>query len=99
VQPIFITVDPQRDTPEIIGEWTAAFGPNLLGLTGTPEQIDKAAKAFAIYYKKGDETPGGYLMDHLRITYLFGPDGKPVAMLPADKGGDAVAAELAKWVK
>jgi protein SCO1/2 len=99
VQPIFITVDPQRDTPEIVGEWTSAFGPNLLGLTGTPEQIDKAAKAFAIYYKKGNETPGGYLMDHLRITYLFDPDGKPIAMLPADKGADAVAAELAKWVK
>lgn len=99
VQPIFITVDPKRDTPEVIGEWTSAFGPNLLGLTGTAEQIDKAAKAFAIYYSKGDDTPGGYLMDHLRVTYLFDPDGKPVAMLPADKGKDAVAGELAKWVK
>lgn len=99
IQPIFITIDPQRDTPEVVGQWTGAFSPRLLGLTGTPQQIDKAAKAFAIYYKKGDETPGGYLMDHLRITYLMDPDGKPVAMLPADKGREAVEAELDKWVK
>ncbi|WP_245892705.1 SCO family protein [Novosphingobium guangzhouense] len=99
VQPIFITVDPARDTPEIVGQWTSAFGPQLLGLTGTPQQIESAAKAFAIYYKKGADTPGGYLMDHVRITYLFDPDGKPVAMLPSDQGRKAVEAELEKWVK
>ncbi|AOR79300.1 SCO family protein [Novosphingobium resinovorum] len=99
VQPIFITVDPQRDTPEIVGQWTSAFGPRLLGLTGTPQQIESAAKAFAIYYKKGSDTPGGYLMDHVRITYLFDPDGKPIAMLPSDQGRKAVEAELEKWVK
>jgi protein SCO1/2 len=99
VQPIFITIDPARDTPAIVGQWTAAFGPRLLGLTGTPAQVDQAAKAFAAYYKKGEETPGGYLMDHSRIAYLMDPDGKPIAMLPIDKNPDAVAAELAKWVK
>lgn len=99
VQPIFITIDPQRDTPEIVGQWTAAFSPKLIGLTGTPEQVSVAAKAFVAYYAKGEETPGGYLMDHSRITYLFDPDGKPIAMLPADKGGPAVTAELEKWVR
>ncbi|MEE4452834.1 SCO family protein [Novosphingobium resinovorum] len=100
VQPIFITIDPARDTPAIVGEWTAAFGPRLLGLTGTPAQVDKAAKAFAAYYKKGTPTPdGGYLMDHTRIAYLMDPNGKPVAMLPVDQKPDAVEAELAKWVK
>lgn len=99
VQPIFISIDPARDTPQIVGEWTAAFGPRLLGLTGTPQQVEQASKAFASYYKKGEDTPGGYLMDHSRIAYLMDPDGKPISMLPIDKGPDAVAAELAKWVK
>lgn len=99
VQPIFISIDPARDTPQVVGEWTAAFGPRLLGLTGTPAQIDQAAKAFASYYKKGEATPGGYLMDHSRIAYLMAPDGKPISMLPVDKGPEAVEAELAKWVK
>lgn len=99
VQPIFITIDPARDTPEVVGQWTAAFSPRLLGLTGSPEQIDKAAKAFAAYYKKGAETSGGYLMDHSRIAYLMDPDGKPIAMLPIDQKPEAVEAELARWVK
>jgi protein SCO1/2 len=102
VQPIFISIDPARDTPEVVGQWTAAFGPRLLGLTGTPEQVKKAADAFAAYYKKGEETAGGYLMDHSRVAYLMDPDGKPIAMLlPVDNGppAPAVAAELAKWVK
>jgi len=99
VQPIFISIDPERDTPEVVGQWTAAFGPRLLGLTGTPEQVKQAVKAFAAYYAKGKETPGGYLMDHSRIAYLMDAQGKPIAMLPVDKGPDAVAAELAKWVR
>jgi protein SCO1/2 len=99
VQPIFITVDPERDTPKVVGQWTAAFSPRLLGLTGTPSQVAAAAKAFAAYYAKGAETSGGYLMDHSRTAYLRGPDGQPIALLPVDKGGAAVAADLEKWVK
>ncbi|WP_229736218.1 SCO family protein [Novosphingobium endophyticum] len=99
VQPIFISIDPARDTPEIVGQWTSAFGPRLLGLTGTPEQVKTAADAFVAYYQKGTDTPGGYLMDHSRIVYLMDPNGKPIAMLPVDKGPEAVSAELAKWVK
>lgn len=99
VQPIFITVDPARDTPKVIGEWTAAFSPRLLGLTGTPAQIKQAADAFAAYYKRGETTPGGYLMDHTRTSYLMGPDGKPIALLPLEQGPDAIAATLDTWVK
>ena len=99
VQPIFITIDPARDTPQVVGEFAAAFSPRLLGLTGTQAQIDAAAKAFAIYHAKGKETPGGYLMDHSRIAYLMGPKGEPIAMLPVDKTPQDVSAELAKWVK
>jgi protein SCO1/2 len=99
VQPIFITVDPERDTPKVVGQWTAAFSPRLMGLTGTPAQVAAAAKAFAAYYSKGEETSGGYLMDHSRTAFLMDPDGKPIALLAVDKGGPAVAADLEKWVK
>lgn len=99
VQPIFITIDPERDTPARVGEFAAAFSPRLLGLTGTPQQVDQAAKAFAAYYARGKTQPGGgYLMDHSRVAYLMDRDGKPIAMLPVDKTDKAVAAELAKWV-
>jgi protein SCO1 len=99
IQPIFISIDPGRDTPEKVGEFAAAFSPRLLGLTGTAAQVDGAAKAFKVYYAKGAQSAGGYLMDHSRIAYLMDRDGKPLSMLPVDKGPDAVAADLAKWVK
>jgi len=99
VQPIFITIDPERDTGPRVGEFTAAFSPRLLGLTGTTQQVDQAARAFAAYYARGKTQPGGgYLMDHSRVAYLMDKDGKPIAMLPVDKDDKAVAAELARWV-
>jgi protein SCO1 len=99
VQPIFITIDPARDTPARVGEFAAAFSPRLIGLTGTPAQVDAAAKAFVAPYSKGQETAGGYLMDHSRNAILFDPQGAPVAILPIDQGPEATAAELMKWVK
>jgi protein SCO1/2 len=98
VQPIFVTIDPARDTPKVVGEFTHAFSNDLLGLTGTAEQVDRAAKAFAVYYQKGEGTNGGYLMDHSRAAYLMGRKGEPIATLPVDQSAEAVAAELAKWV-
>ena len=99
VQPIFISIDPARDTPAAVGQFAAAFHPRLIGLTGTPQQVDAAAKAFSAYYARGKESAGGYLMDHSRVVYLMGRKGEPIAMLPADKGPQAVSAELEKWVK
>lgn len=99
VVPIFITVDPERDTPAIVGQFAAAFSPRVIGLTGPRAEIDKVAKEFAVYSEKGTVTPGGYLINHSRIVYLMGPKGEPIAMLPADKGPDAVAEEIVKWVK
>jgi protein SCO1/2 len=99
VQPIFITIDPERDTPEVVGEFASAFSDDLIGLTGTAEQIADAASKFRVFYARGEESEaGGYLMDHSRIVYLFGPSGEPLATLPADTSADAVAEELAKWV-
>jgi protein SCO1/2 len=100
VRQIFVSVDPARDTPKVVGEFVSAFGPDIVGLTGTPEQVAAAAKAFRVYYSKGkDEGGGAYLVDHSSVTYLFDPAGKPLATLPTDQGAPAVAQELAKWVR
>lgn len=100
VQPIFITIDPTRDTPEKIGEYTANFGEQLIGLTGTPEEIDRAARNFAVYYERGPEDDNvGYLMDHSRAAYLMGRDGEPIALLSVDQSAELVASELDQWVR
>lgn len=100
VVPIFISIDPERDTPAKVGEFAAAFTDKAVGLTGSPEAIKASADKFGVYYSKGESTAdGAYLMNHSNIVYLFGPDGRPVAMLPTDEGADAVAAELARWVR
>lgn len=99
VQAVFITIDPERDTPAVVGEFISAFSDDLIGLTGSPEAIKAAADAFRVYYKKGEVAEGGgYLVDHTNIVYLFDPMGEPLSMLPTSEGADAVAEELAKWV-
>jgi protein SCO1 len=101
VVPLFITIDPARDTPQKVGEFAAHFGRELIGLTGSAEQVAQAAKAYAVFYKKGEgSSPAAYLMDHSSAAYLMGPDGQPIALLPidVDDKGKSVAAELAKWV-
>jgi protein SCO1/2 len=98
VQPIFISIDPERDTPQVVGQFTGAFSPKLVGLTGSTEQVAEAVKMFASYAKKGPVTPeGGYLMDHMRTAYLMAPDGKPIALLPVEQGPEVIAADLARW--
>jgi len=99
VAPLFVSIDPARDTPAVIGQFAAHFGKELTGLTGTEAEIAAIAKSYGVYYKKGEGTgPNSYLMDHSRAAYLMGPDGQPIALLPVDKDAAAVAAELAKWV-
>lgn len=100
LQPIFISVDPERDTPPVLKQYVAAFGSPLIGLTGTQAQIAATAKAYGVYYAKRQE-PGSsdYLMDHLRATMLFDGDGKPISLLKTDESAQAVAEELAHWVR
>ena len=99
VQPIFITTDPERDTPEVLKEYVRAFHPRLVGLTGTPRQVADAAKGYAVYYDKAPLPDGGYVMNHSRILFLMGPDGKPIAMLPHEEGAAAMQATLERWVR
>ena len=100
IAPIFVSVDPERDTPPVLKQYVTAFSPKLIGLTGTPEQIAKVAKEYAIVYSK-EQKPGAtdYLMNHSRVAYLFGPKGDPIALIPQDGTPDAIAAELKRWVR
>lgn len=100
VAPIFITIDPERDTPAALKPFVAAFHPRLVGLTGTPEQISAVAKTYGVYAKRMDTgDPENYLMDHSAMVYLFDPDGKPVAFLPHEGlTAQAVTALLATHV-
>jgi len=99
IVPMFISVDPERDTPKVVGEFTHAFSDDLLGLTGTPDEIAKTAKEFAVYYEKGKaNSEGGYLVNHSTQAYLMGRKGQPIALVPVDKGPQDVAASLEQWV-
>lgn len=98
VQPILISVDPERDTPEHMKEYVGHFGPDLRGLTGTQEQVAAAAKAYGVYFAKvpnaGD--PDSYLVDHTSITYLMDPDGKFVQHFRHDLPPEEMAEQLRK---
>jgi protein SCO1/2 len=98
LQPLFITVDPKRDTPAVVKQYAAAFGPRIVGLTGTPEQIAAAAKAYRVYYAEHRTGPGpdDYSMDHSSVLYLMGPDGRFIAPVRADQTGPEIAAALGK---
>lgn len=100
VQPIFISVDPARDTPAVLKPYVSAFHPRLIGLTGSDAEIAAVAKDYAVYYRKA-ETNGasGYLVDHARMATLFGPKGEPIALIPQDGSPEEIAAELDKWVR
>jgi protein SCO1/2 len=99
VQPIFITVDPARDTPAVLRQYVAAFHPRLIGLTGSAEEIAAVARVYRINYERGAGPAGGYLMNHTRIAVLYAPDGAPLAIIPHDQGPEGVATELGKWVR
>lgn len=100
VQPIFISVDPARDTPAVLKPFVAAFHPRLIGLTGSEEEIARVAKAHGVYFAKmGEAGAKDYLVDHSRIALLFGPKGEPIAIVPHDKGAAVIAEELRKWVR
>lgn len=82
VQPLFITIDPERDTPPVLADYVKLFHPSIVGLTGTAEQIAAVAKAYRVYYARsqGEPDPTQYLMDHSTFAYLLAPDGSFVTV-------------------
>jgi protein SCO1/2 len=99
--PVFVSVDPGRDTPAVMKPYVAAFGPELIGLSGSVAETAKVAKEYGVYYKAEAAPKGaaGYLVDHASQAMLFGPDGAPIALIPTDQGVDAVASTFAEWVR
>jgi protein SCO1/2 len=100
VQPLFVTVDPKRDTPTVVKQYAAAFGPRIVGLTGSAEQIASAARAYRVYYAEHRTGPGpdDYSMDHSSVLYLMGPDGRFIAPVRSDQSGPEMAAVLTKLI-
>ena len=78
IQPLFITIDPERDTPDVIGEYATTFHPDFIGLTGSVDEIGTVASSFKVYYAKNQtgEDADDYLMDHSAFTYVAGPDAR-----------------------
>lgn len=97
IQPILISVDPERDTPEALKNYAAYFHPSLIGVTGTPEQIAALAKAFGAGYVKQPARPdGSYAVDHSANTYLVGKDGRLAATLPYGAAANDLRAAIRK---
>ena len=106
VQPIFISIDPARDTPARLKTFVNAFHPRLMGLTGTEADVAAVAKRFAVVYQKVPAGNGQYLVDHSRWAMLLGPEGQPIMFLSVGKStlaGDGtpakIAGELSTWVR
>ena len=97
IQPIFITVDPERDTVQQMGEYVENFHPTQVGLTGSAEEIAKVAKAYRVYYARvEDQGDGDYLMDHSSILYLMDRDGKFVTHFNYGTDAKALSKALAE---
>jgi protein SCO1/2 len=98
IVPIFITIDPARDTVEQMANYMPSFHPRMVGLTGTEEQIKQAASAYRVFYSKadGDKAGDGYLMDHSTFMYLMNPAGEYVTHFGYGISADDLAARLAE---
>ncbi|MBQ1497851.1 MAG: SCO family protein [Sphingomonas sp.] len=100
IVPIFITVDPERDTPKVVGAFVRNFDDRIVGLTGSPAAIAAVEKQYAVYAKKEAPGPNGaYLVGHSQIAYLMDKDGKPITSLPIEKDAAAMVEQLDHWVK
>jgi len=96
--PLFITVDPERDTPAQLAGYVKSFHPRLVGLTGTPADIEAVTKAYRVYVKRvaDPKSSAGYTFDHSAIIYLMGPDGAYLAHFTHATSADAMAERLGK---
>lgn len=100
LQPLFISVDPARDTPQRLRTFTAAFHPRLLGLSGSEAAIAAMAQRYAAVYQKGVPAANGqYLVDHSRTAILYGPHGEPIMIMSQDGSAEKIAREFATWVR
>ena len=97
VVPVFVTVDPERDTPAQIKQFVRAFYPRFVGLTGSVNATTMVAREYGVFAAADPQHPG--LFEHSNAAYLMDPDNLPIALLPTDQGADATADEIKRWVK
>jgi len=93
---VFVSVDPERDTPSLMHLYLSSFDKHIRGFTGTPEQIAKIAKEYRVFYGKVPTDDGGYVVDHSAIIFLMGPDGKLVTAIPYQENDASALAKLRK---
>jgi len=98
VNALFITVDPERDTPAVLKDYLASFNPRLVGAGGDAEQLAAVAKAYRVYYKKVPTKDGDYTMDHMAIVYLMDKNGNFVAPFSLKRKPEDGAAELRRYL-
>ena len=98
-QPVFITVDPARDKPQVMRDYMKSFDPRIVALTGDPDNIETAAKAFHVYYRPRSLGNGQYTVDHSSYIYVMNPEGRFVELLTGDLPGHPLADDLRKLVK
>lgn len=95
---LFVTLDPQRDTPQLLKNYTASFGPHFVGAhAGSAEQLAAAAKEFRVYYKKVEgKTPGSYTMDHTAASFVYDPQGRLRLYTRYGMGAQSLASDIAQ---
>jgi protein SCO1/2 len=96
VRSVFITVDPERDTPEVLKDYVASFDAPILALSGSPEEIARAAKAYRVYYAKHPEPGGDYSMDHSSVIYVMDPEGRFTASFTHQSTPEEITERLKK---
>jgi len=93
---VFVSVDPERDTPELLKSYVASFDAPIVALTGSVDEVKQAAKAYRVYYAKHPRADGGYDMDHSAVIYIMDPQGRFTATLTPDASADTMAQRLEK---
>lgn len=97
VQVLFVSVDPERDTPEVLGAYVTAFNPDFIGLTGTSDQIAEVAREFRIIYRKVEGSrPGNYSVNHSAGTFIFDQQGRIRLYAPYGQGSQAIANDIGR---
>ncbi len=99
IQPIYVTVDPERDTPDVMKKYVTMFHPSLIGLTGTPKQIKDTLKAFKVYAAKVEQPSlTEYTMDHSTFTYFIAPDGRLLHIFKLADTAPYMTQTISEWM-